>query len=214
MKETVTGALIAALIGFVTGFIALFQMEGVTSWRDIAEASWWVLAGGAVLSFLKDYQALATRRMIGKMRGNAMIWAVLVLPLIMLPGCVTRPTVDSIEDAIAVTSVEIVALSGTVQTLCGNTVTDGECRADAVITTKTKARLKAHLQRGVDALGLAKRMLVEGDIQNAQDQLALANSILKFLQTEVRRLQNGPGTNAQADRHGAGSHWNPAIAWG
>ncbi len=212
MKETVTGALIAALIGFVTGFIALFQMEGVTSWRDIAEASWWVLAGGAVLSFLKDYQALATRRMIGKMRGNAMIWAALVLPLIMLPGCVSRPTVDSVQDAIAVTAADITALAGTVQGLCGNTVANGACRADAVITTATKDRLKAHLQRGVDAVSLAKRMLVEGDMASAQDQLALANSILTFLQKEVRRYGRTAGTEAAGYR--TGDYRHPAIAWG
>ncbi len=68
--ETIGGALIAALILFVTGFMALLQQEGVASWRDISEVAWWILGGGSLLSFLKDFQALSTRRVIAKITGN------------------------------------------------------------------------------------------------------------------------------------------------
>jgi len=63
--QTIGGAIIAALILLVTGFIALYQQDGVMSFSDISEGAWVVLAGGAALSFLKDYQAISTRRMIG-----------------------------------------------------------------------------------------------------------------------------------------------------
>ena len=68
--ETTGGAFIAALIGFGTGFLALLQQEGVTGVSDISEVAWWVLAVGSAIAFAKDYQALSTRRAIGKLTGN------------------------------------------------------------------------------------------------------------------------------------------------
>lgn len=65
--STIQGAIIASLILFVAGFLALFQQEGVESVSQISEGAWWILSGGAVLSFLKDYQALSTRRFLDKM---------------------------------------------------------------------------------------------------------------------------------------------------
>ncbi len=68
--ETLAGALIAAVILFVSGFLALLQQDGVNSAGDISQVAWLVLAGGAVLSFLKDYQALTARRLIAKLTGS------------------------------------------------------------------------------------------------------------------------------------------------
>lgn len=68
--ETVGGALIAALILFVTGFLAILQLPNIDSWHDITSSAWLVLGGGSVLSFLKDYQALSTRRAIANLTGT------------------------------------------------------------------------------------------------------------------------------------------------
>lgn len=68
--ETIAGALIAALILFVTGFLALLQQDGVNGAGDISQVAWLVLGGGAVLSFLKDYQALTARRIIANLTGS------------------------------------------------------------------------------------------------------------------------------------------------
>jgi len=68
--ENLSGAAIAALIGFLTGFLALLQQEGVGGVSDISEVAWWVLAVGAAISFLKDYQALATRRLVSSLKGE------------------------------------------------------------------------------------------------------------------------------------------------
>ena len=68
--ETITGALIAAIILFVTGFLAILQLPAIESWHDITSSAWLVLGGGSVLSFLKDYQALDTRRAIAKLTGK------------------------------------------------------------------------------------------------------------------------------------------------
>lgn len=66
--ETIGGAVIATTILLVTGFLALYQQEGVANFSDISEAAWVVLGGGAALSFLKDYQAISTRKTIAKLR--------------------------------------------------------------------------------------------------------------------------------------------------
>ncbi len=68
--ETIGGALIATAIGLVTAFLALLQTEGINGIADIPEAAWWVLLGGGALIFLKDFQALSTRRAIKKFTGT------------------------------------------------------------------------------------------------------------------------------------------------
>lgn len=68
--ETIVGALIAAVIGLLTGFLALLMQDGVNSISDISQIPWIVLVVGATISFLKDFQALTTRRIIGKITGG------------------------------------------------------------------------------------------------------------------------------------------------
>jgi len=70
MKETVLGALIAALIGFFTAVLALLSQEGVTALSDIGQIPWVIASVGALISFLKDYQALSTRKAIAKVTGT------------------------------------------------------------------------------------------------------------------------------------------------
>lgn len=64
--NTIIGAVIASLIAFVTGAMALMQGDGVSQLSDIAQIQWVILACGALITFLKDYQAIATRSMINK----------------------------------------------------------------------------------------------------------------------------------------------------
>ena len=68
--QTIGGALIAALILFFTGMLALLTGEDVTSVSDIGQIQWIVLSVGALIGFLKDYQALSTRELIGKLTGT------------------------------------------------------------------------------------------------------------------------------------------------
>jgi len=70
MKETIIGALIAALILFFTAVLALLTQEGVNSLADIGQIPWIVAGLGALISFLKDYQALSTRKLIGTLTGS------------------------------------------------------------------------------------------------------------------------------------------------
>lgn len=64
--NTIIGAVIASLIALVTGAMALLQGEGVMQVSDISQVQWLILGGGALITFLKDYQAIATRSMINR----------------------------------------------------------------------------------------------------------------------------------------------------
>ncbi len=68
--ETILGAVLAAIILLGTGFIALLTQEGVTSLSDIGQIPMIVLGVGAAIGFLKDYQAISTRRAIAKLRSG------------------------------------------------------------------------------------------------------------------------------------------------
>lgn len=68
--NTIIGALVAALILFLTGMLALLQTPGVASVGDIGQIAWIVLAVGALISFLKDFQSISTRRLINKVTGT------------------------------------------------------------------------------------------------------------------------------------------------
>lgn len=70
MKSTIIGALVAALILFLTTVLALLTQEGVNSLADIGQIPWIVAGIGAVLSFLKDYQALDSRKFITSITGG------------------------------------------------------------------------------------------------------------------------------------------------
>lgn len=68
--NTLVGALIAALILFFTGMLALLQTEGIQSISDIGQVAWIVLGVGSLISFGKDYQAISTRRLVNRITGS------------------------------------------------------------------------------------------------------------------------------------------------
>ncbi len=68
--ENVLGAVIAAAIGFLTAVLALLVQEGVTTIGDISQLAWIVAGVGALIAFLKDYQALSARRAIANITGT------------------------------------------------------------------------------------------------------------------------------------------------
>lgn len=108
----------------------------------------------------------------------------------LLAGCATpRPEVDSVADAILVTSADIESAAQTVQGLCGNLTPGGPCAAGAAISTETKESLKVRLQQAQDAIVTANRLLAAGLPADAEGKLALAESILLALQAELARRQ-------------------------
>ncbi len=68
--NTVISALIAALILFVSSIVTLFANDPTLEFSGIATAAWVSVVGGAVGVFLKDYQAIATRRIINRATGS------------------------------------------------------------------------------------------------------------------------------------------------
>ena len=196
--ETIGGAAIAAFILFVTGFLAVFQQESVSSVKDITEATWWVLGLGALLSFGKDYQALTARRFLATMTGSGNVHspaAVGILAILIacfaFSGCgVQRPQVDSIADGIAVTAADVETAAQTVKRLCRNAEPGGLCADGAAISTEQKESLKNGLQDVLDGLSVANLALATNDYGEATDRLARTQAILAVLSAELARLQN------------------------
>ena len=68
--NSVIGAAIATLIALLTATLALLQGEGVTSLGDISQLQWIILVIGGAITFLKDLQAISTRRVINNVTGS------------------------------------------------------------------------------------------------------------------------------------------------
>ncbi len=68
--ENILGAAIAALIGFLTAMLALLVQDGVNAIGDISQLAWIVAGVGALIAFLKDYQAINTRKAIANITGE------------------------------------------------------------------------------------------------------------------------------------------------
>lgn len=68
--NTLTGALIAALILFGSSVVTLFTNNVDMTFADLSTATWVSLLGGAAIAFLKDYQALTVRRTVNKISGT------------------------------------------------------------------------------------------------------------------------------------------------
>lgn len=64
------GALIAALILFFSNMVTLFMENPELTFSMIKQSTWVSVVGGAAIAFLKDYQAISTRRVISKMTGS------------------------------------------------------------------------------------------------------------------------------------------------
>jgi hypothetical protein len=64
------GALIAALILFLSSLVTLFTNDPTLEFGAISTATWVSIGGGALIAFLKDYQAISTRRLVNKATGS------------------------------------------------------------------------------------------------------------------------------------------------
>jgi len=87
--ETIGGAFIAALIGFLTGFLALLSQDGVSTINDIGQIAWIVLAVGALIAFGKDFQALSYRRWQAKLTSSGNVHMpvfVMIIALLLTAG--------------------------------------------------------------------------------------------------------------------------------
>lgn len=68
--NTLIGAIIAALILFLSSLVTLFTNDPALEFNGIPTSVWMSIGGGAVIAFLKDYQSISTRRLINKTTGS------------------------------------------------------------------------------------------------------------------------------------------------
>lgn len=116
--------------------------------------------------------------------------SVLMLSFLMLAACVApRPQINSIADAIVVTSSDIESTAQIVRNLCRNTAPGGPCAAGSLISTSTKDSFKRSLQEAQDGVVAANRLLAAGNSVDARDRLAFADAIVLALIAELERRQ-------------------------
>ncbi len=116
--------------------------------------------------------------------------AVLILTSVMLCACVTpRPQVNSVADAIIVSSADIESAAQTVQNLCGNTEPGGPCAAGSLISTTSKNSYKRQLQDALDGVKTANRLLAAGNATAAGNRLDQVDAIVLALTAELARRQ-------------------------
>jgi len=68
--NTLIGALVAALVLFMSSMVTLFTNDPTLEFSQISTAVWVSIVGGAAVAFLKDYQSLSTRRVINNFTGT------------------------------------------------------------------------------------------------------------------------------------------------
>ena len=68
--NTIIGAIIAALILFGSSVVTLFTANPALTFADFSTAMWVSLVGGAAVAFLKDFQAISTRRLVNKITSS------------------------------------------------------------------------------------------------------------------------------------------------
>lgn len=114
----------------------------------------------------------------------------LIVAAVGLSGCATkRPPIESISDAIVVTSADVEIASDTLLSLCGNTVPRGPCRAGAVISQETNARIAQNLTNVVDGVERASNALAADELLDANDEIGRARSLLTIIRAELARLE-------------------------
>ena len=64
--NTLIGAVIAALILFTSSIVTLFVENPDLTFSAIKQSAWVSIVGGALVAFLKDYQAISTCRLVNK----------------------------------------------------------------------------------------------------------------------------------------------------
>ena len=92
--ETILGAILAAVIAFGGGALALLQQEGVEQIADISQIAWVVLAIAAGLALAKDLQALTVRRSLTAVTGSGNVHSprlvgilAIVIACMAMSGC-------------------------------------------------------------------------------------------------------------------------------
>jgi hypothetical protein len=179
---TVPGAIVAALIVACGSILAMFQQDPDLTFGDFKQSTIVVLVGTALLSFLKDYQALSSRRFAAKLTKRSEVnspafIAVLAVLVLALSGC------TNLNNIIGGGALTVKTAADVIYEECGNTVPDGPCVPHSRISTEQKNELKQQLLIATDWLAEANHMKKAGDVDESADALEQANKILKHVES-------------------------------
>ena len=182
--ETILGALIASLILFLAGTLALLQMPETSGIRDITMTAWIVLGIGAAISFLKDYQALTTRRLLSNLTPGPSINGILAILVAssMLAGCTgTRAAykaADGLDETAKVVSEHYYALVREANVLKDSGALAGQELDTAQALVAVTAPAITDLATAAQAFEAVQNAQTEGDLQRAINDAAIAVSKL------------------------------------
>jgi len=187
--ETILGALIAALILFLTGTLALLQLPETSGIKDINMTAWVVLGIGASISFLKDYQALTTRRLLSNLTPGPSVnshWLVGILAILvassMLGSCTgTRAAykaADGLDETAKVVSEHYYALVREANVLKDSGQLSGQELDTAQALVAVTAPAITDLATAAQAFAAVQNAQTEGDLQRAINDAAIAVSKL------------------------------------
>lgn len=181
--ETIGGAAIAALNCFGSAVLALFMQNDQLTLDQISQAAWISMGLGAFLQFLKDYQAISTRRLLERARelggGTARspwyigLFAGLVL---LLGGCASNP-----NNLITAGGLTVKQATAIVRQGCQAEVPDGPCRGGSLISSDQRDEAKAAILATLDVLDAASRFADKGEALSAITMLEQADILLEEL---------------------------------
>jgi len=193
--ETVLGALIASLILFLAGTLALLQMPETSGIRDITMTAWIVLGIGAAISFLKDYQALTTRKLLSNLTPGPSINGILAILVAssMLAGCTgTRAAykaADGLDETAKVVSEHYYALVHEANVLKDSGQLAGQELDTAQALVATTAPVILDLASAAQTFETLQTAETEAELQKAINDAAIAVSrlvdLIKAVSTTV-----------------------------
>lgn len=188
MMPIIGGALLAAIIGFLTGLLALLSQEGVTQLSDISELSLLILVVGSLLAFVKDFNAIWTRKFLGSKTGtNAGSPAPVsllagFLALVLISGCAGTKSAyraaEGVDQTAKVVSEHYYALVREANELRRNGVLRGTSLQNAqqvVSETRPVILQMADVARRYD---LVRNAQTQAELERAVNEAAIAVSRL------------------------------------
>jgi hypothetical protein len=196
-SEILLGAAIAALIGFLSGFLALMSQDGIGGLADIGEQAWWILGVGAVLNFLKDFQAVATRNTLAQVTKSGNTYPLAPLALLValgalfgLGGCLgTRDAyrqAQGLEETAKVVAEHYIALLHEANNLKDAGALTGDALAKTQAAVETIDPLVRQMTTAAQAFEAVSNAQTEAALQEAIDRAVIEVSRLVDLVSGFR----------------------------
>ena len=106
--------------------------------------------------------------------------ALILSGVLFLAACATN-----LGNAIGASYLTIQTVADTIKQECGNTVPDGPCTFDSVISTEEKNRYKGMLSAALDDIDAANGLYKAGDVFEAGNYLDVASGVLQEIERQL-----------------------------